>query len=77
MTNNSKTKAKITTPNVPIPITIEILQFLLKKGQYIVPNNIVDQYAHVCYRESETRVTLEREQEMRYGIIKAYCLLNN
>ena len=24
-----------------------MLQFLLKKGQYIVPNNIVDQYAHV------------------------------
>ena len=42
MTNNSKTKAKITTPNITIPIPIELLQFLLKKGQYIVPNNIVD-----------------------------------
>ena len=48
MTNNSKRKAKIATLNVPIPIPIELLQFLSKKGQYIVPNNIVDQYAHVC-----------------------------
>ena len=47
MTNNSKRKAKIATLNVPIPIPIELLQFLSKKGQYIVPNNIVDQYAHV------------------------------
>ena len=48
MTNNSKTKAKIATLNVPIPIPIELLYFLSKKGQYIVPNNIADQYAHVC-----------------------------
>ena len=48
MATNSKTRAKITTLNVPIPIAIKLLQFLLKKGQYIVPNNIVDQYAHVC-----------------------------
>ena len=48
MTNNTKTKANITTFKVTIPIPIELLGFLLKKGQYIVPNNIVDQYAHVC-----------------------------
>ena len=47
MTNNSKTKTRIATLNVPIPIPIELLEFLLKKGQHIVPNNIVDQYAHV------------------------------
>ena len=47
MTNNSKTKAKIGTLNVPIPIPIELLHFLSKKGQYIVTNYIVDQYAHV------------------------------
>ena len=47
MTNNNKTKAKIATLNIPIPIPIELVQFLSKKGQYIVPNNIVDQYAHV------------------------------
>ena len=50
MTNNSKTKAKIGTLNVPIPIPIELLHFLSKKGQYIVTNNIVDQYAHVWTR---------------------------
>ena len=48
MTNNNKTKAKIKTTNVSIPIPIKLLEFLLKKGQYIVPNNIADQYAHVC-----------------------------
>ena len=31
----------------PIPIPIKLLGFLLKKGQYIVPNNIANQYAHV------------------------------
>ena len=51
MTNNSKTKTRIATLNVPIPIPIELLQFLSKKGQYIVPNNIVDQYAHVCLEQ--------------------------
>ena len=58
MTNNSKTKAKITTPNITIPIPIELLQFLLKKGQYIVPNNIVDQYAHVWLYSSVQYCTL-------------------
>ena len=50
MTNNNKTKAKIKTTNVSIPIPIKLLGFLLKKGQYIVPNNIADQYAHVCFK---------------------------
>ena len=61
MTNNSKTKAKITTLNVPIPIPIELLYFLSKKGQYIVPNNIADQYAHVC-----SRVNFDLEQQNMY-----------
>ena len=47
MTNNNKTKAKIKTSNISIPIPIKLLGFLLKKGQYIAPNNIADQYAHV------------------------------
>ena len=47
MTNNNKTKAKINTTNVSLPIPIKLLGFLLKKGQYIVPNNIADQYAHI------------------------------
>ena len=32
----------------PIPIPIKLLGFLLKKGQYVVPNNIGDQIAHLC-----------------------------
>ena len=47
MTNNNKTKAKIKTSNISIPIPIKLLGFLLKKGQYIDPNNIAEQYAHV------------------------------
>ena len=56
MTNNSKRKAKIATLNVPIPIPIELLYFLSKKGQYIVPNNIADQYAHVCKQQYDKNV---------------------
>ena len=47
MTNNNKTKGKIKTSNASIPIPIKLLGFLPKKGQYVVPNNIADQYAHV------------------------------
>ena len=58
MTNNNKRKAKIETLNVPIPIPIELLYFLSKKGQYIVPNNIADQYAHVCLQEMSVAFSL-------------------
>ena len=44
-TTNNKTIPKYTTQKYkiqPIPIPIKLLGFLVKKGQYIVPNNIVD-----------------------------------
>ena len=50
-TNNNKTVTIIKSEKCklqPIAIPIKILGFLQKKGQYIVPNNIADQYAHVC-----------------------------
>ena len=66
MTNNSKRKAKIATLNVPIPIPIELLQFLSKKGQYIVPNNIVDQYAHVWLcEESDDGIQKENKEHCK------------
>ena len=48
--NNSKTVTKFNLHNVkiqPIAIPIILLGFLPKKGQYIGPNNIVEQYVHV------------------------------
>ena len=48
--NNSKTATKFNLHNVkiqPIAIPIILLGFLPKKGQYIGPNNIVEQYVHV------------------------------
>ena len=50
-TNNNKTITKHKPKKYeiqPIPIAIKLLGFLLKKGQYVVPNNIGDQIAHLC-----------------------------
>ena len=44
-TNNNKTITKHKSKKYkiqPIPIAIKLLGVLLKKGQYIVPNTIVD-----------------------------------
>ena len=34
-----------------IPIPIKLLGFMLKKGQDIGPNNIVEQYVHVWFMD--------------------------
>ena len=51
-TNKSKTVTKLKLQNVKlqtIPIPIKLLGFMLKKGQDIGPNNIVEQYVHVWF----------------------------
>ena len=65
--NNSKTVTKFNLHNVkiqPIAIPIILLGFLPKKGQYIGPNNIVEQYVHVCTMECHTYYSNSRKEQL-------------